>query len=113
MQGRREHSQQEEHILDPVEDAHDVQNATSRPLLKARASTCVEKLAIKLEDSDVDIFNALREQGDITDDSHIEEQAIFKDEKKQPTIKPGDGGDGFRNDTNAFKLTFHPTEPVY
>jgi hypothetical protein len=81
------------HSHHPVEDAHDDQNATPRPLLKARVSPCVEKLAIKLEDSGVDSFNAVRERGNITDDSDIEDQAIFKEEEKKPTIKPGDGGD--------------------
>jgi len=64
--GRGEQSQQEEHIPHPAEDSHHDQNATSRPLLKARVSPCLEndeKPVIKLDDSDDDSFNAVREQG--------------------------------------------------
>ncbi|KAK5044696.1 hypothetical protein LTR84_010588 [Exophiala bonariae] len=63
-------------------------------MLKTRTSPRVGKLAINLEDNGVDSFNALREQGNITDDSDIEQQVIYKNEEKKPTIKPEDGGDG-------------------
>ncbi|KIW92597.1 uncharacterized protein Z519_06444 [Cladophialophora bantiana CBS 173.52] len=97
---RRRERQQEEHIPHPTEDSNDDQNATARSSLNAGVSLCLEndeKPALKLEDSDNNSFHAVREQGNTTDDSDVEDQMIFKveedEEEGKRTTKPEDGED--------------------
>lgn len=90
---RGEQSQQENHIPHHTEDFHHDQKEISHPLLKARVSPCLEndeEPAVKLDD---DSFNAVKEEGNSTDDSDLEDQAIFKDKDKTPGSNRGEGGD--------------------
>ncbi|RMZ87741.1 hypothetical protein DV736_g5032, partial [Chaetothyriales sp. CBS 134916] len=97
MERRRERSPQEENIPYPAQDYGDDQSAASRPLLKAGVLPCAdndEKSAVKPgDDDDSDLFNDIREQGNITDNSSIDEQEIAEDEEKNPAINLGNGED--------------------